>query len=289
MKQQIHFITGKGGVGKSAYAAALALRLVKSQAKVLLVELGENSFYQDYLNLPEVGFEPVKTSWGFDIAQWSGRECLLEYAQHLIKVEALVKLFFENKVMKAFVDVAPGLQELAIMGKATSTPRKHGPPLVYDYIIVDCFATGHFRALMEAPRGMAKAVSIGPMGEQSRSIESTLQDPKRCHYHIVTLAEDLPMKESLELREWLLNNFGISGNLVINKQLIFPFSHETLASVQGEDAKLFAEYLLTQQEAQQAVVRKFLNDRMTFREIPHFYEGKGVDVIQKMAESIQLD
>ena len=41
MKQEIHFVTGKGGVGKSVFAAALALKKSQEGKKVLLVELGE--------------------------------------------------------------------------------------------------------------------------------------------------------------------------------------------------------------------------------------------------------
>lgn len=287
MKQQIYFVTGKGGVGKSAYAAALALHFVKTKAKVLLVELGDTSFYQEYLQTPEVSFSPQRTSWGFDIAQWSGKDCLQEYAQHLIKVETLVKLFFENRVMKTFVDIAPGLQELAVMGKATSLPRRHGPPLVYDYIIVDCFATGHFKALMEAPRGMAKAVPLGPMGEQSRGIEKILKDPSICHYHIVTLAEELPLKESVELKGWLLDEFKVNAQVVTNKRIQFPFAQEELKKASSEDGKLFAEYLITQDQAQQTALDKYLSaQKMT---IPWFFENEGIDVVKNMAEKIKLD
>ncbi len=288
MKQQIYFVTGKGGVGKSAYAAALALHFVKKKSKVLLVELGDSSFYQDYLQTPKVTFAPQKTPWGFDLAKWSGKDCLQEYAQHLIKVEALVKLFFENRVMRTFVDIAPGLQELAIMGKATSLPRRHGPPLVYDYIIVDCFATGHFKALMEAPGGMAKAVPVGPMGEQSRGIEKILKDPKICHYHIVTLAEELPLKEGVELRDWLLDEFKINAQLITNKRIHFPFAPEQLKKASGQDAKLFAEYLITQDQAQGAALEKYLSTdyKMT---IPWFFENEGIEVIKNMAENIKLD
>ncbi len=288
MKQQIYFVTGKGGVGKSAYAAALALHFVKKKAKVLLVELGETSFYQDYLQIPSVTFNPQKTNWGFDLAQWSGKDCLQEYAQHLIKVETLVKLFFENRVMRTFVDIAPGLQELAIMGKATSLPRRHGPPIVYDYIIIDCFATGHFKALMEAPRGMAKGVPVGPMGEQSRGIEKILKDPKICHYHVVTLAEELPLKESVELKSWLLDEFKINAQLITNKRIHFPFAPEALKKASGEDAKLFAEYLITQDQAQQMAMEKYLSaqDQTT---IPWFFENDGVEVVKNMSEKIKRD
>jgi anion-transporting ArsA/GET3 family ATPase len=219
MTSEIHFVTGKGGVGKSTVAAALALKKAQSGLRTLLVEIGDQSFYKDYFHLSEVGFEPVKIQENFSVALWTGQSCLREYIIHLIKIEALYRLFFENATMKALVNVAPALPELAIMGKATSGPRHHGPPLPYDCIVVDCYATGHFMALMSAAEGMAKAVKVGPMGEQSRSIDKTLRDPKICHYYVVCLPEELPVRESEELYEELQKHFGVKARIVLNKFL----------------------------------------------------------------------
>ena len=187
MKQEIHFVTGKGGVGKSIIAAALALKLSREGKKVLLVELGNQSFYKDFFDLVDVGFQPQVLRQNLSVALWTGEACLREYAQYLIKVESLTKLFFDNAVMKAFINVAPGLPELAILGKVTSGPRKYGPPMNFDCLVVDAFATGHFKALMDAPHGMAQAVQFGPMGEQSRNITKVLKDSNISKYHICLL------------------------------------------------------------------------------------------------------
>lgn len=244
MNSEIHFVTGKGGVGKSTVAAALALKKAKSGIRTLLVEIGDQSFYKDYFQLSEVGFSPVKIQENFSVALWTGQNCLREYIIHLIKTETLYKLFFENAVMKAFVNVAPALPELAIMGKATSGLRHHGPPLPYDCIIVDCYATGHFMALMGAAEGMAKAVKFGPMGEQSRSIDKVLRDASLCHYHIVCLPEELPMRETEELYEELKKHFGVNARLILNKFLedeIPPTEYVVAAKTSAAEFKAFAE------------------------------------------------
>lgn len=94
MKQEIHFVTGKGGVGKSIMAAALALKLSQTGKRVLLVELGEQSFYRNFFDLPHVGFQPTLVKPHLSVALWSGDTCLREYAHYLIKVESLSRLFF---------------------------------------------------------------------------------------------------------------------------------------------------------------------------------------------------
>ena len=82
-QQKIHFITGKGGVGKSFFAAALAQALAykhktsSDSAPILLAEFNDHSFYRDYLQMETIGFTPRKLP-NFDVAQWSGTDCLRE-------------------------------------------------------------------------------------------------------------------------------------------------------------------------------------------------------------------
>jgi len=254
MTSEIHFVTGKGGVGKSTFAAALALKKAKMGLRTLLVEIGDQSFYKDYFHLPKVGYEPVKIQENFSVALWTGQDCLREYIIHLIKVEALYKLFFENAVMKAFVNVAPALPELAIMGKATGGPRHHGPPLPFDCIVMDCYATGHFLALMGAAEGMAKAVKVGPMGEQSRNIDKTLRDANLCQYYIVCLPEELPVRETEDLHADLQKHFGVKAHVVLNK-----FLNEEIPA---------SEYKVAQQSVAQEF-RDFATDDQKNRQLHH--------------------
>ena len=64
---RIVFVTGKGGVGKSAVAAATALQFARAGKTVLLVELGSRSFYGPLLGLP-VGAATVP--WTSSIGQF---------------------------------------------------------------------------------------------------------------------------------------------------------------------------------------------------------------------------
>lgn len=221
-KQQIHFVTGKGGVGKSFFAATLALSLAKKtpissqnselSKPILLAEFNDHRFYEDYLPL-----SLRNDSAYFDLAHWTGSECLKEYALHLLKIESLYKLFFANPISKALIDVSPGLHELSILGRATSLPRKHGPPLKYDHMVFDSFSTGHFLTMFRAPGGLAKIINFGPMGEQTRSIDAWIRNPEFCHVHLVSLPEELPATETVELYQTLKEEFGLTAKVYLNK------------------------------------------------------------------------
>lgn len=217
MTREIHFVTGKGGVGKSTCALGLASAASRSGRKTLLVELGERSYFRDFLRLSAVGYGPTPSGFGFDVARWSGPECLREYAGHLIKVDALAELFFRNNVSRSLIDIAPAVKELAVLGKATSGPRGHGPASPHEVLVIDAPSTGHFLALLRAPGGMAEAVRFGPMGEQSRAIQAALRDPGLCRYHLVTLAEEMPLKETEELAAELRPLVGGNIAVVLNK------------------------------------------------------------------------
>lgn len=219
MIKKAHFVTGKGGVGKSLIAASMARSLSHENKPILLAELTETSFYKDFLKLPQISYKPVRWLPHLEVAQWSPDDCLKEYVLHLIKIEGLYKLFMENPVSKSLIQIAPGLHELALLGKITSSPRNHGPAMAQDQLVIDAFATGHFLSLLRAPSAMAEAIQFGPMGEQSRNIDQWIRNPEFTEIHIVTLSEELPITETIELHHQLKKEFKLTAKVYLNKTL----------------------------------------------------------------------
>lgn len=277
---EIHFVTGKGGVGKSAWAAAMAWSIARTGKRTLLVELGDQSFFQDYLSLPAVEYDPHLYQDAFQVSLWSGPSCLREYALHLLKVKSLYKLFFENPVTRNLVEVAPALPELAILGKITSgPPRNVGPKLPFDALVIDAFASGHFLALLKAPFGMAEAIRFGPMGEQSRGIIDVLKDPRISRYHIVGLPEELPVQESMELARGIRDTIGQECSMWLNKWVDYP------AKMNADGPAYEREFILRRENQAQALktLEKAFPGRV--RTIPFFFETDEHELIRLMAGS----
>lgn len=281
--QKIVFVTGKGGVGKSVYAAAMAQKYSLEGKKTLLVELGDESFFKPFFQLSTVEYRPSRTQDLWDVALWSGTDCLKEYALHLLKSEAIYRLFFENKVSRTLIQIAPGLPELAILGKITSGPRRHGPASPHDVIVVDGYATGHFLALLRAPKGMSEAISFGPMGEQSRSILNTVMDAAICEYHIVTLAEELPVKEAIELYDQLKTEFGIAAQVVLNKMLQTSLVSADLNAGENE----FVNYVKDTLAREEDCLARLKSKNISVSELPHIYEKTSYELVNDLAREIQ--
>lgn len=274
---EIHFVTGKGGVGKSTAALAMALAFARSGKKTLLVELSSESFFQDALDRA-VTPDPQRYRDNLDIAAWSGTSCLREYALHLLKSETLYKLFLQNSVSKTLIQVAPGLSELAMIGKVTSgPPRNIGPKLNYDILIVDAFASGHFMALLKAPFGFAETVRFGPMGEQSRSIIEVIKNPKICFYHLVTLPEELPTAETLELAKQIQGLLGIQPRILINRWLDFEANSARPAA--------FEKYLQALDSRQKRSEKQFSEKPV---HLPWVFSSQFPTVAENLSEALHV-
>ena len=284
---EINFVTGKGGVGKSAVAAALAIKLSKAGMRTLLVELGDQSYYQDYFSLPRVSYEPTPWQVGgvwASVAQWGGQECLKEYALHILKIQSLYRLFFENPVSKALVNVAPGLPELSILGKITSgPPRNVGPKLPFDAIVVDAYASGHFMSLLRAPSGLSAAIRFGPMGEQVRDIDAIIRDSRICKYHVVALPEELPVVEGIELAQNIEKQTGVVPQLIMNRMM--PVQAEQCRT-QNESLKPFARYLLEVDERQKSMFTRLQHAGFPLQSLPWVFSTDPNATIAELSDAL---
>lgn len=290
VRPKIIFVAGKGGVGKSLIAAGIASDEAKRGQRVLLAEIGDKSYYQDFFELSSVGHEPTRTALGFDLAMWSGETCLKEYVLYYLKLERIYHIFFENKVMRALINVAPGLNEIAILGKITSGIRKVGPPLPYDVIVVDCFATGHAIALLQAPRGMMQAIGFGPMGTHSREIDAVIRNPALCRYVIVTLLEEMPVTETLEFRVQLANLLNVIPDVIGNKVLELPVSEQTLGALLTGDPKgigEFSQFLLTIHQRQQRFRQQLLETFGKILEVPLILSNEAKELVDSAREALR--
>jgi anion-transporting ArsA/GET3 family ATPase len=219
--RRLILVVGKGGVGRSTVAAAIAGQLADRGKKVLLFETNANDRFGNYFDKPAVGTEVAQLApnlWGVNATPASA---LAEYGLMILKFQSVYEMVFENRVTKAFLRAIPGLDDYALLGKAWfhTTDEKRGKP-VYDTVVFDMPASGHSYSMLRVPSVITETVPEGPLTRDARTIRALLSDPKRTSAVLVTLAEEMPVNEAIEL-EAKLSALGIvPQQLVVNQ--VFP-------------------------------------------------------------------
>jgi anion-transporting ArsA/GET3 family ATPase len=219
--RRLVLVLGKGGVGRSTIAAALAGRFAATGKKTLLFETNANDRFGTYFDKPAVGTQLVELAPNLSAVNTNPAAALAEYGLMILKFRSVYEMVFENRITKAFLRAVPGLDDYALLGKAWfhTAEEKRGKP-VWDTVVFDMPASGHSVSMLRIPWVITDTVPDGPLTRDARTVKELLRDPARTAAIIVTLAEEMPVNETCEL-EQKLTDLGIAPQHVICNQ-IFP-------------------------------------------------------------------
>lgn len=194
-------VVGKGGVGKSAVSAALALALAARGRRTLVAMCNAKERLSYLLGTEPIGPHIVNVAPSVDAVNMEPGAALEEYGMMILKVRALYKLVFENRFVSAFLRGTPGIEAWAMLGKAqfhAFETRPDGSPR-YDTVIVDAPATGHGLDLLRVPKVILDVVPPGLLRREAERAWQLFTDPQRSGVFLVTLPEELPVNETVEL------------------------------------------------------------------------------------------
>jgi anion-transporting ArsA/GET3 family ATPase len=195
-------VAGKGGVGKSTVASALGLRAARAGRRTVIAELGARSSVPSLFGLERSSYEPIQIEENLFTLHIEPDPALREYALRKLKFETLFNLVFENDGVRRFLDVIPGMHELLLLGKAFDLEREEsGGSPAWDSVIIDAPATGHGVSLLRLPQVILEVIEQGPMADEARRMRALLEDEQRTAMVIVTLLEEMPIRETVELYE----------------------------------------------------------------------------------------
>jgi anion-transporting ArsA/GET3 family ATPase len=193
-------IAGKGGVGRTTVAAAMALAAARAGLKVLVTQTKAKERLSSLFGTPPIGDQVVKVRERLWAVNMTPQSALREYGAMVLRSEFIAKQVLENRVSRAFLHAVPGVEDYAMLGKAWyhTTEVEHGRPK-YDLVLLDGPATGHVLTLLGIPDAILAAVPEGPLTKPARATHELLRDPARSAFVIVTLAEEMPVNEAIEL------------------------------------------------------------------------------------------
>jgi anion-transporting ArsA/GET3 family ATPase len=236
---QLHFVSGKGGVGKSTIAAALALGLSeRDQGPVLLIDIQGSGRGLKLLGLnrspsfENLGLPKTRSVWG---ARIFPRDTFKQYFGLLLALgnnqsafgqattgirNKLADLVIENKVISAFVDACPGLEPSVLLGKVHwectdgRTPETERP---WKHVVVDAPATGHGVMLFRSTFALIEVFGTGVIFKQASKVRDFMQDPRFFNLHLVATAEELPIQELRDMKVALESLSLHTRSIVVNR------------------------------------------------------------------------
>jgi anion-transporting ArsA/GET3 family ATPase len=213
-------VAGKGGTGRTTVAAALAQLAARRGRRTLLAQVNAKRGLETLLGVP-VGEQVVRVGERLDAVNMNPAAALHQYGLMVLRYETIYKAVLENRMIKGFLRAIPGLDDYSMLGKAWWHTTEEDTPghLKYDLVVLDAPATGHAVTMLRLPQAILDTVPEGPLTNTARRVRELLTDASQCALLVVTLAEDLPVAEAIDLYQQNERLLRIPVGAVVVNQL----------------------------------------------------------------------
>ncbi len=227
VRAPLHIVTGKGGVGKTTVALALAHRLAADGARVAVAEVEGRGGLQ-LATGTRIGPEPtplrsaVQPGRGRVLGvQIDAHRALAGYLQRYYRLGFAAEVLQFDPLVDFATRIAPGLRDILLIGQLTHLTDGH-PDI--DVVVLDAPPSGRIGSFLGAGEALTALTDGSPIAGQAASVMDDLRDPG-CRVHVVTLLDELPVTEAIEtvtaIRELGLTPGAVVANRCLD-QLTVP-------------------------------------------------------------------
>jgi arsenite-transporting ATPase len=214
-QKRVIFTMGKGGVGKTTLAAAIAIGLAAKGARVHLTTTDP----ADHLKFV------VEEGHGITVSKIDEKEELQNYTEAVLAKAR--ETMNEEDIAYVEEDLrSPCTQEIAVFRAFAEIVDKADDEIV----VIDTAPTGHTLLLLDATQSYHKEIqkSHGDIPESVKKLLPRLRDEKETEVVIVTLPEATPVYEAMRLQDDL-TRAGINNKWwVINSSLLMTNTQSPL-------------------------------------------------------------
>lgn len=244
------FFTGKGGVGKTSTACAVAVNLADQGKKIMLISTDPASNLQDVFDteLNNKGV-PIKDVPNLIVANLNPEEAAAEYRESVISPyrgklpEAAIKNMEEQLSGSCTV-------EIAAFNEFSNFITDKKAAMEYDHIIFDTAPTGHTLRMLQLPSAWSNFISESTHGAsclgQLAGLESrkevyknavkTLADKQRTTLILVSRPENSPLKEA-ERASLELQDIGVDNQILIINGVLQNYDDELSTALYEKQQK----------------------------------------------------
>jgi anion-transporting ArsA/GET3 family ATPase len=238
---RLHFVTGKGGTGKSTIAASLALALAAGGRRVLLVEVEGRQGIAQLFDVPPLPYAEVKIATADGGGQVNAlaidtEAAFLEYLDMFYNLGIAGRAMRRIGAVEFATTIAPGLRDVLLTGKIkeivtrTEKGKQHG----YDAVVVDSPPTGRIARFLDVTQAVSDLAKGGPVHSQADGVVKLLHSDVTA-IHLVTLLEALPIQETVEAIDEL-KELGLPiGSVIVNRNIPTYLAPDDLAKAAEGD------------------------------------------------------
>ncbi|MCB1026819.1 MAG: ArsA family ATPase [Microthrixaceae bacterium] len=195
LDRRLLFVTGKGGVGKTSVASALALMGARQGKRTLVCEVDAKGNLADFYGVGPLAFQPTEVQPNLFAMAMDTEESLREYLKLQLKLPLLARLGPVARMFDFVATAAPGVKEILTVGKIAYEVRERN----YDLVVVDASASGHVVGQLASPVALGELIGVGVVQAQTAWMIELLKDPKVTGVVVVATPEEMPVNETLEL------------------------------------------------------------------------------------------
>jgi anion-transporting ArsA/GET3 family ATPase len=216
LDRKLIFVTGKGGVGKTTVAAALALLGAERGKKTLVCEVDAKGNLADFLESGPTAFDEREVQPGLWAMSMDTEASLKQYLKLQLKMPLVARIGPLAHMFDFVATAAPGVKEIVTVGKlAWEVKERH-----YDLVVVDASPTGHIIGQLAAPQAINQLVQVGAVRQQTGWIRDILGAPATTWLAIVATPEEMPVNETIELSGRIREETNVDlAAIIVNRVL----------------------------------------------------------------------
>ena len=217
---RILIVAGKGGVGKTATSAALALAAAQTGRTVLVVEVAGRLDSAPMFGVDPQGYDEqtVYHASGTGLIRCRSitpDAALVDWLSNH-GFTRIVRRMSRSGLLEIVATATPGIKELLVLGQIKYLEQSG----VADLIIVDAPAAGHALNFLKAPLAVRNTARTGVLRRQATEVLEMLSNSQRCRALLVTIPEETPIKELVETAFAVEDEVGLAlGPVVVNSLL----------------------------------------------------------------------
>jgi arsenite/tail-anchored protein-transporting ATPase len=257
---RVIFTMGKGGVGKTTMASAIAIGLVEKGHKVHLTTTDpaahlefafQNSEMNDQLTISRINPIEQVEAYKAEVLSKVSNE-LNEEALNYIEEELNSPCTEEIAVFRAFAEVVARSE--------------------VEIVVIDTAPTGHTLLLLDAAQSYHKelARSTGDIPESVKTLLPRLRNPKETSVVIVTLAEATPVLEASRLQDDLKRADIVPKWWVINQSLYATETRDPVLKGRAQAEEGWIHKVTSELEGKCAIVPLMSEENKGYEQLKTF-------------------